>query len=135
MEISNQSASLSRAGLGSVEELTVREAQRMGSRALDDLREMRGEDMNSVGTKFEELFAGMLAKQLRSGLEGFFGEGPGADTFGAWMDNHLGQQMADQELLGIAKMLRDQAGRPGIQGPIVDEASVGSNDEDGEEQS
>ena len=35
--------------------------------------------------KFEELIATMLIKELRKGLsEGFFGDGPGSDTFNGW---------------------------------------------------
>ena len=107
---SNQSA-LGRAGLGSIESLAVRQSAELRDARMNGLRGVERDDIDSAGRKFEELFTGLMTKELRKGLEGFFGEGPGADTFAAWMDEHLGRQIADQELLGIAKILREQNAR------------------------
>lgn len=58
-----------------------------------------------AGKKFESLMATMLVKQLRESLpEGFFGKGPGADSFGGWLDKALGDALGDS--LGIAGMVK-----------------------------
>lgn len=111
MNIGSNQNSLGRAGLSSIESLAVRQSADLNSARMDRLRGVERDDIDSAGRKFEQLFAGLMTKELRQGLEGFFGEGPGADTFAAWMDEHLGRQIADQELLGIAKILREQNAR------------------------
>lgn len=111
MNIGSADNSLGRAGLSSIESLAVRQAGDLNSARMDGLRGLQRDDIDSAGRKFEQLFAGLMTKELRKGLKGFFGEGPGADTFTAWMDEHLGRQIADQELLGIAKILREQNAR------------------------
>ena len=57
-----------------------------------------------AGEKLEALFATMLVKELRKALpdEGFFGSGKGADVFNGWMDDFLGQQLADDGALDLA---------------------------------
>ena len=57
-----------------------------------------------AGAKLEALFATMLVKELRKALpnEGFFGDGKGADVFNGWMDEFLGQQLADDGALDLA---------------------------------
>ena len=64
-----------------------------------------GEDKTrETAEKLEALFATMLVKELRKSLpnEGFFGEGRGADIFNGWMDEFLGQQLADDGALDLA---------------------------------
>jgi len=57
--------------------------------------------------KFEELIATMLVKELRQGLpEGFFGNGPGSDTFNGWLDKNLGESLASRWQLDIAGMVK-----------------------------
>lgn len=52
----------------------------------------------------------MLVKEMRSSLEeGFFGKGPGADTFSSMLDEKLGNELAEQELFGLKEMLEDVA--------------------------
>ena len=111
MNIGSTQNPLSRAGLSSIESMAVRQSVDLNNARMDRLRGVQRDDIDSAGRKFEQLFAGLMTKELRNGLEGFFGEGPGADTFAAWMDEHLGRQIADQELLGIAKILREQNAR------------------------
>lgn len=111
MNIGSNRNSLGRAGLSSIESLAVRQSADLNSARMERLRGVQRDDIDSAGRKFEQLFAGLMTKELRQGLEGFFGGGPGADTFAAWMDEHLGRQIADQELLGIAKILREQNAR------------------------
>lgn len=58
-----------------------------------------------AGKKFEDLLATMLVKQMRQSLpEGFFGSGPGADSFGGWFDKVFGEAIGDS--LDIAGMVR-----------------------------
>lgn len=61
--------------------------------------------------EFESLFASMLVKEMRSTIEGgFFGDGPGADTYGQWFDTELGRAIAADGGLGLADVLRVQLG-------------------------
>jgi len=58
--------------------------------------------------RMEALFATMLVKELRSSLTdgGFFGSGPGADSFNAMMDEQLGEQLAKRGALDIAGLVK-----------------------------
>ena len=58
-----------------------------------------------AGRRMEALFATMLVKELRRTLpnEGFFGSGPGADTFNGMLDEQIGEQLASRGALGIAE--------------------------------
>jgi Rod binding domain-containing protein len=56
---------------------------------------------------FEKLFASMLVRELSRGLsEGFFGDGPGADTFTGWFEEHLGAALSAGRGLGVAEEVR-----------------------------
>jgi len=60
---------------------------------------------------FESMFASMLVKEMRSSIEGgFFGKGPGADTYGQWFDKEMGEAIASDGGLGLAGMLKTQLG-------------------------
>lgn len=60
----------------------------------------------NAGDKFEAMLGTMLAKEMRKGLdEGFFGKGPGADAFSGWLDEYVGQVMAEQGTLGTGAMV------------------------------
>lgn len=60
--------------------------------------------------QFEALLATMLVKEMRASLEeGFFGKGPGADTFSSMLDEKLGNELAEQELFGLKEMLEKVA--------------------------
>ena len=66
----------------------------------------------------------------RSGLtSGVFGDGPGADTYSAWFDEHLGNELADSGVLGLAGRLRVALGSQ------EGAAASGSQVAGGEEQS
>lgn len=67
-----------------------------------------------AGKPFEAMLGTMLARELRSGLEeGFFGSGPGSDTFASWLDDFVGRAMAERGALGtkdlVAGFARDAA--------------------------
>lgn len=60
---------------------------------------------------FEGMFASMLVKEMRSSVEGgFFGKGPGADTYGQWFDKEMGNAIAADGGLGLADVLEVQLG-------------------------
>jgi len=57
--------------------------------------------------KFEALFATLLVKELRRALpDGFFGSGPGSDTYNGWLDQTLGDSLAKNWQLDLAGMVR-----------------------------
>lgn len=61
--------------------------------------------------EFESLFASMLVKEMRQTVDGgFFGKGPGADTYGQWFDTEMGKALAEDGGLGLADVLRVQLG-------------------------
>jgi Rod binding domain-containing protein len=56
--------------------------------------------------KFEELFATLLVKEMRSSLsEGFFGAGPQSDVYGGWLDQFVGAAIARDGGLHLAEGL------------------------------
>jgi len=73
--------------------------------------ERGGEDADAADVaarEMESLFATMLVSELRKGLgDGFFGEGPGADTFNGWFDEQLGASLASRKSLGLADDIRE----------------------------
>jgi Rod binding domain-containing protein len=71
-----------------------------GDAALHDPRE--------AGAAFEKLFATLLVKEMTKTLsDGFFGEGPGAETFQGWLEDELGGALAKDGSLGIAEAVRE----------------------------
>jgi len=53
--------------------------------------------------RLEGLFATLLVKEMRSTqTAGFFGEGTGADVYGGWFDQFLGEVLAKQGELHLA---------------------------------
>jgi len=78
-------------------------------RGLARLQAM-GDEANpaEAAAMFESLLATMLVKEARKSLGdgGFFGEGPGADVFSGWLDQHVGEALADGWDLDLAGMVR-----------------------------
>ncbi len=69
--------------------------------------EERAEKNEATAKKFEQLIATMLVKEMRKGLpNGFFGDGPGSDTFNGWLDTNLGESLASRWQLDIAGMVK-----------------------------
>jgi Rod binding domain-containing protein len=70
--------------------------------------ETRTDAENTVAAKqFESLMATMLVKEMRKSLpEGFFGAGPGSDSFNGWMDKSIGDSLASSWDLDIAGMVK-----------------------------
>lgn len=62
----------------------------------------------AVAREMESLFATLLVTELRKGLgEGFFGTGPGADTFNGWFDEQLGSSLASRSSLGLTEQIQE----------------------------
>lgn len=90
-----------------VEGEQLRRTQVEAEAALGESGESRAKD---AAKGFEQIFARMLASELRKGLgEGFFGSGPGADTFSGWLDEFVGEAIAERGSLGLERMLEDLA--------------------------
>lgn len=84
----------------------------VGNSQVNDMEALlaRGEDAKAA-KEFESLFASMLVKEMRSSIEGgFFGKGPGADTYGQWFDKEMGAAVAADNGLGLAGVLKVQLG-------------------------
>ena len=68
----------------------------------------RNGDADGAAHEMEKLFATMLVGELRKALpEGFFGSGPGADTFNGWFDEQLGASLASRSSLGLAGQIKE----------------------------
>ncbi len=85
----------------------------LATRALPDMpqgSELRTpEDVERAAQMFEKLFAGLLVKEMRSTLgNGFFGQGPGSDVFGGWLDEHMGNALCAGRGLGVAEFVRQE---------------------------
>ena len=80
--------------------------------ATDTSRELRNPSGNSqavsVAQDFESVFASMLLKEMRQGLEpdSLFGKDTG-DVFGGLFDRFMGQEMTKGNGLGMAPMIRE----------------------------
>lgn len=73
--------------------------------------DVRGDNVEEAGRKFEALFLSMLCKEMRKTLgDGLFGSGPGADTYEGWFDQHMGDSLAGAKALDLVGILR--AGLP-----------------------
>ncbi len=63
---------------------------------------------DAAAKEMEALFATMLVTELRKGMgDGFFGSGPGADTFNGWFDEQLGASLASRGSLGLGDQVRE----------------------------
>ena len=62
--------------------------------------------------RLEGLFATLLVKEMRSTqTAGFFGEGTGADVYGGWFDQFLGEVLAKQGELHLADGIESSLAR------------------------
>lgn len=65
-------------------------------------------EAEAVSREMESLFATLLVTELRKGLgEGFFGSGPGADTFNGWFDEQIGASLASRSSLGLTEQIQE----------------------------
>ena len=84
----------------------------VGASELGNLESLATQGKESEAAQaFESLFASMLVKEMRSSVDGgFFGEGPGAETYGEWFDKEMGASIAADGGLGLAGVLKVQLG-------------------------
>jgi Rod binding domain-containing protein len=67
----------------------------------------RAGKVEEAAAMFESLLAAVLVKEMRQGLgQGFFGSGAGADVFEGWLDEHLGNALAQSGALDVAGFIR-----------------------------
>lgn len=56
--------------------------------------------------KLQAVFTTMLVKEMRKSLpEGFFGDGPQGDIYSGWLDEHIGQSLADRDSLHLQELV------------------------------
>ncbi len=61
---------------------------------------------DDVPHQFSKLLATMLVKEMRQALpDGFFGEGAGSDIFNGWLDEHIGNSLAERDGLRLEDMI------------------------------
>lgn len=79
-----------------------------GAQSLGDLeRRLKDAPVERVAREFETLLAMQLVREARNTLpEGFFGSGAGADTYGAWLDEHVGRAVAESGALDLVGVLK-----------------------------
>lgn len=80
-------------------------------RSLDPKSIPQG-DPKEAASRFEALLATMLVKEMRGSLaDGFFGNGPEGDVYGGWLDQSVGQSLADRDALHIEGVMRESLER------------------------
>jgi len=81
-----------------------REAAALLRRARTESKEPQDlEAARNAAQRLEGLFATMLVKEMRSTHSaGIFGEGTGADIYGGWLDQFLGEVLAKHGELHLA---------------------------------
>jgi Rod binding domain-containing protein len=98
----NDLQKLASPNLGSVDDARLDGARRAAERG----------DAKETARQFEKLFAMMLVRELRRSMpEGPFGQGPGADVYEGWFDEHLGDALAAHDALGLTGMVKAAIGR------------------------
>lgn len=94
--------------INSLNEIQVTAAADAFERGLQGARDAAGAGRTEEAAKaFEKMFATLLVHELSRGLEdGFFGDGPGADTFTGWFEEHVGAALSEGRGLGLAEAVR-----------------------------
>lgn len=65
-----------------------------------------GATPGETAQKFEALLATMLVKEMRRAIpEGFFGDGAAGDIYSGWLDEHVGQALANDDGLRMRDIL------------------------------
>ena len=112
-----------------VEGEQLRRAQSEANQAVEEAGASRAKE---AARGFEQIFARMLASELRKGLgEGFFGSGPGAETFSGWLDDFVGEAIAERGSLGLERMLEDVAFQQ-VNGPEASQQAAADTDQNKE---
>jgi Rod binding domain-containing protein len=73
-------------------------------------------DTAQTAKKLESVFATLLVKEMRRSLsDGFFGDGAAGDIYSGWLDDHVGDALADTDALHMREMIE----RSVLQKPAV----------------
>ena len=69
--------------------------------------ELDDKELAKVANQMEGVFVSILVKKMREGMtgEGLFGDGPGADVYGGFFDQMMGEELARRGGLGISEMV------------------------------
>ncbi len=61
---------------------------------------------SETAKKFGSVLATLLVKEMRKSLsEGFFGEGADGDIYSGWLDEQVGQTLADRDSLHMTDLI------------------------------
>ena len=94
-------------GIGSLgaQHAQIASSEGRANKLVDEMSRSTPEE---AAKKMEALFATILVKELRRAMPegGFFGDGPGADTYNGWFDEHLGAELANSGSLDLAGMVK-----------------------------
>lgn len=84
-------------------------------RSLDPATIAQG-DPKDAAKKFQALLSTMLVKEMRASLGegGFFGKGADGDVYGGWLDQSIGQSLADRDALHLEGVLRESLERKAL---------------------
>ncbi len=96
--------------IGGLNHLESFASQARATAAASELRSAESAASEGRGAEAEKalegLFTKMLVKEMRKGLgEGFFGTGPGADTYAEWFDDHLAEGLAEGGAFDLGPLL------------------------------
>ena len=79
----------------------------IGARALATAQFGPQAPTRDAAQRLEGLFATLLVKEMRSTQSsGLFGEGTGADVYGGWFDQYLGEVLAKHGELHLADSIQ-----------------------------
>ena len=98
--------------IGGLNHVETFASQARATAAASELRDAESAASDGRGAEAEKalegLFTKMLVKEMRKGLgEGFFGSGPGADTYAEWFDDHLAESLAEGGALDLGPLLEE----------------------------
>ena len=73
----------------------------------DDTVDVRKEKLRKVAVEFEEIFARILLKGMRTSLTNseMFGKGVAGEIYGDMMDDAIAERMASRSALGLADVM------------------------------
>ncbi len=89
-----------------VDAARINAAETLRTRA-ESARKDAPADAGETAKKFQSVFSTLLVKEMRRSLStGFFGEGAGGDIYSGWLDEHVGQALADRDALHMNDMIQ-----------------------------
>ena len=92
---------ISQAGSSAQADRLVQTATSLAAKA-----KLNAKGSDDVPHQFSKLLATMLVKEMRQALpDGFFGEGAGSDIFNGWLDEHIGNSLAERDGLRLEAMI------------------------------